>query len=372
MKIPGRNDPCWCGSGKKYKYCHLNRENLEPPKIQEALNLKKKIFGKKYCMHPLASKSNCSNKISRAHTVQKHGGLDIIAENGHVQSFLYGDLLKDFKTNLRLNPHLIGINIASTFPGFCSIHDNELFSPFEKGQFKINQKNCFLLGYRALCRELFVKTNAKEFIIESKEYDKGSPISYQIEYQNKRNLTAQSLSYGVKDLSYHKLVYDEYLLEKDFRNTKYYVIATNSIPDILCSGAFIPYYDYEGKLLQNGFNPNILDFIFFNIVTSENKGYIIFNWLEDQPICQNFISGINKVPLSVMPDVIVRLIVSYFENFYWKPSWWNNLTSAKKAILIEKLKYDSPIGCANPHCLQPDGYKYVNWKISNIKTNAKL
>lgn len=24
-KKPGRNDPCWCGSGKKYKKCHLNR-----------------------------------------------------------------------------------------------------------------------------------------------------------------------------------------------------------------------------------------------------------------------------------------------------------------------------------------------------------
>ena len=23
---PGRNDPCWCGSGKKYKNCHLSRD----------------------------------------------------------------------------------------------------------------------------------------------------------------------------------------------------------------------------------------------------------------------------------------------------------------------------------------------------------
>ena len=23
---PGRNDPCWCGSGKKYKKCHLGRD----------------------------------------------------------------------------------------------------------------------------------------------------------------------------------------------------------------------------------------------------------------------------------------------------------------------------------------------------------
>jgi uncharacterized protein YecA (UPF0149 family) len=21
-KTPGRNDPCYCGSGKKYKFCH--------------------------------------------------------------------------------------------------------------------------------------------------------------------------------------------------------------------------------------------------------------------------------------------------------------------------------------------------------------
>ncbi|MSR83007.1 MAG: hypothetical protein EXS58_08795 [Candidatus Latescibacteria bacterium] len=22
----GRNEPCWCGSGKKYKKCHLNED----------------------------------------------------------------------------------------------------------------------------------------------------------------------------------------------------------------------------------------------------------------------------------------------------------------------------------------------------------
>jgi hypothetical protein len=25
-KKPGRNDPCWCGSGKKYKKCHLEAD----------------------------------------------------------------------------------------------------------------------------------------------------------------------------------------------------------------------------------------------------------------------------------------------------------------------------------------------------------
>ncbi len=24
--LPGRNDPCWCNSGKKYKHCHLESD----------------------------------------------------------------------------------------------------------------------------------------------------------------------------------------------------------------------------------------------------------------------------------------------------------------------------------------------------------
>lgn len=28
MKRPGRNDPCWCNSGKKYKKCHLRSDDL--------------------------------------------------------------------------------------------------------------------------------------------------------------------------------------------------------------------------------------------------------------------------------------------------------------------------------------------------------
>jgi hypothetical protein len=26
QKMPGRNDLCWCGSGKKYKHCHMKAD----------------------------------------------------------------------------------------------------------------------------------------------------------------------------------------------------------------------------------------------------------------------------------------------------------------------------------------------------------
>jgi uncharacterized protein YecA (UPF0149 family) len=25
----GRNDPCWCGSGKKYKLCHMSKDQAK-------------------------------------------------------------------------------------------------------------------------------------------------------------------------------------------------------------------------------------------------------------------------------------------------------------------------------------------------------
>ena len=33
-KVPGRNEPCWCGSGKKYKQCHIRTDTAERVEAQ--------------------------------------------------------------------------------------------------------------------------------------------------------------------------------------------------------------------------------------------------------------------------------------------------------------------------------------------------
>lgn len=37
----GRNDVCWCGSGKKYKRCHLEKD-ADKERIRNAMKPKKK------------------------------------------------------------------------------------------------------------------------------------------------------------------------------------------------------------------------------------------------------------------------------------------------------------------------------------------
>ncbi|MCK4604744.1 MAG: SEC-C domain-containing protein [Deltaproteobacteria bacterium] len=80
----GRNAPCWCGSGKKYKKCHLNREHGPRPTFEEGKKLIKKAFDKNYCLHPNAKKGECKGDIVKAHTIQRTGGLTRIAKDNHV------------------------------------------------------------------------------------------------------------------------------------------------------------------------------------------------------------------------------------------------------------------------------------------------
>lgn len=71
----GRNDPCWCGSGLKYKKCHLNRDKQEPLNRWEAVKSVRKLFSYKDCLAPPQLKLHCSNTLSRAHTVPKSKSL---------------------------------------------------------------------------------------------------------------------------------------------------------------------------------------------------------------------------------------------------------------------------------------------------------
>ena len=76
----GRNKPCWCGSGKKFKKCHYGREREKALPL-EALGAELgRFFKTKECLHPNASKDVCG-KIIAAHTLQRKGALERITDH---------------------------------------------------------------------------------------------------------------------------------------------------------------------------------------------------------------------------------------------------------------------------------------------------
>lgn len=145
----GLYDLCWCRSGKKYKWCHYRRE------LQKQINIFEIEAGMiaelrdGYCCHPDPSADPCSEKIIKAHTVQKKGGLAAIAEAGHVLTFK--PTMKEMvQTDGNPQPRKIGVNNASVFPGFCSRHDTTLFKPIEGKSLTLTKDTAFLFAYRAI------------------------------------------------------------------------------------------------------------------------------------------------------------------------------------------------------------------------------
>src|SRR5260370_35445130 len=114
----GRNNPCWCGSGRKFKKCHLARAEQPRPtrgQIEQAVRERWRV---KACLHPSAAPGVCG-KIIDAHTVQRSGALREIVDSKNLGRTFYQARPDE---SGRITPRTVGWRQASTFTGFCSVH----------------------------------------------------------------------------------------------------------------------------------------------------------------------------------------------------------------------------------------------------------
>jgi len=182
-------------------------------------------------------KVDCSGTVVEAHTVPKSGSLQQIARNGHVYSFI-PSLENMIKYKGRLQPELIGINRASTFTGFCSIHDNKIFSKIENQPFEGSQEQCFLLAYRALAREIYTKKALASSSNIRRQADRGKPLEKQLAIQYMNSLIDTGAFAGLRNSEHHKEMYDKVLLGGDFSSVRAYIIGLDSPPPIMCSTGY--------------------------------------------------------------------------------------------------------------------------------------
>lgn len=210
----GRNDPCWCGSGRKYKKCHLSREHEEVLPQEAVIENLRSSFTIKYCLHPAASPSTCS-KIGRAHTIQRKGMLETIVDSSnHVLTLnrMY------FRDTSREEPINVGWRVASTFPGFCAKHDDELFGPVEKAPFKGSPEQCFLIGYRALAHEVYQKAAMSKGIPKILDFiDRGKPPQEQRILQERSRLHYLGVQRGLNQIQHFKSMADQIVISKAAR-----------------------------------------------------------------------------------------------------------------------------------------------------------
>lgn len=213
MKI-GRNDPCWCGSGKKYKKCHLDREfakRVPFTAVSDSLRATQKL-----CLHPLASACVCDRIIS-AHTIQRSRALQqIIDSSDHVRTFFPPKLdLSSGRPRLQLRR--VGWRQASTFTGFCARHDNSVFRPLETADFGGTAEQCFLIAYRALCHEIYTKSSLLKSHQDVRPLvDRGASVGEQRRIQTIWDLMETGTRKGIAEMQELKTDMDQHLLRSDY------------------------------------------------------------------------------------------------------------------------------------------------------------
>lgn len=363
-----RNRACWCGSGRKYKHCHLDRETQQSPSIWDARKEFNNALKPTACLHPLAGSGTCSGPSVRAHTVRRAADLGVIARRGHVYQ-VSADLADLYKHNGKPLPKLIGINNASTFLGFCSHHDAETFAPLELRALLPTDEQAFLLAYRPLCKELYLKERQLESLEIIRAVDKGRPMPDQLRIQEDVFLMRVGVEAAIGDLRLHKAKYDQDLLTSDFSQTRFVAVHLDRVPDLMCSGSVQPHYTFDGQPIQDlGDLRKKLEVMSFSLAATATGGVAVFAWRADSdPSGSRLVDSLLALPATDIPHALVRYATSQFENTYLRPEWWEALPKAASASLIDRLAHnadtESPV---NPKNLMDDGYRTVDWAVTQI------
>jgi hypothetical protein len=333
----------------------------------EAIAAVKKLFAWETCLHPEAAKGICSRKIARAHTIQRAKGLARIARDGHVYCMTPRSLETIERNSGRVGPELVGINKASTFTGFCTKHDSALFRSFEHGRLARCKEHAFLLGYRAICRELYNKEQQVRNVNLLRAATVGGSEAERQFWQQFVQLHEFAVILGRDQIRRTKDEYDQILRSGQWTQVRACWIGLEETPQLLVSGAIFPEYDFAGFALNN-LRPDRRDAATVAVcvvIDDDGRGAVVLTWLDGEAPAEYFGRSLYALPKEAIPHAIVRLIFEYFENNCMAPTWWEQLADTTKDRLLDRLTQSvHPLIPRNPNCLSTDdGVRAVNWTV---------
>lgn len=335
------NEPCWCQSGRKWKRCHKFREKQEPASYYEEEAKIRREFARGYCSHPDAP-IGCSDKIIRSHTLQNSGALSRISENNHVLS-AKAAVYHSHKNDGKLVPRKTGVNLASTFAGFCSWHDNSMFLPIERGEIPLNKEAAFLLSFRAVAHELHQKKSGIAFMEGLRgTLDAGQPLRRQSLIQNDINAQVAGMKAALADLERWKEELDRRFSQHDYNDLRMCVIKFDRQIPAVASAAFQPEFDFSGRQLQSLMQME-LEQIVFTLTYSGETSVAVFCWQDGaNEIASRFVRSFIETPSDEQASRIVQTSFVHSENTHISPGWWATLSQQQKDFVSRLMEMGLP------------------------------
>jgi SEC-C motif len=367
----GRNDPCWCGSGAKFKRCHLERQGETLITHDDIMRRIRASRIGKSCLHPAASASTCSRRLVRSHSISK-SALSAIAEDGHVFEF-HGDYDVFLRLHGDVEPRPVGIRSASTFPAFCVNHDCSTFSPIEQGRYRPCEEHAILASYRAVCRELFwAEAGTKLSILD--DLDRLLPSEAQGPFRRLAEAKAEDTERTLAGIRLIKAAYDAALLAQDYSQVKFYAIAFASPPDVMMTSLFAPFVDFRGKVIREGdIRGTTDDHMILSLFASGSVGWFQLAWLGESRAGLEFTRSLAAFTDEEMPHAIIRLVFSGFENIFFRPGWWAGLSDSDRVYLHRRFwRPRNPFQPKPRGYLSDDGRRLVDWRVENRLDNLPV
>lgn len=325
----GRNDPCWCGSGRKYKHCHLNRNAEEPTTRAEALHGMLSSFKHKECSCPDEWKHECNGNIVRAHSLSRRNALGAVTESGHVFSLVPDWSLVFHKDKFVFKRQ--SARTASTFTGFCEYHDSKIFLDLDQRDFDGSGDLTFLSAYRTLCREIFMKKAHLRTIELGKTLDKGREEDEQIIIQGATSAASDGANSALVELLDLKAHFEAALKRSNHEAFAYSNFHFPTRPALVTAGGFNPSHDLSGEFLQNLDLATYSQNVFFSVLPNKDGFWASFLWLRSHLLMEHFVRDVERNYCSV--GGIYSVALAHIENSFLRPSFWEGLSERHKQAL---------------------------------------
>jgi hypothetical protein len=317
---------------------------------------------KKTCFHPDAP-YGCS-KVGRAHTLQREGILSqIVDDTRHV--------LKANALGRNLGAAEVsrtGWREASTFPGFCATHDSGLFGPIEREQFTGSPQQTFLVGYRALCHEVFAKGSAAAGLTKTRDLiDGGRSDDDQRDIQDQFDDQLEGVVLGYEDNAWYKEQADQVVRSGDYCQWGGAVFEITGPLSLASAGSATPSFDLSGNRIQDlgDFSRRVEPLMFGMVPGMQGSGrnFVVFSW---PPAClgiEALVTSLASLQLAQIGDALARFMLAHVENTYFSADWWGALSVSQKSEAIRlsalMLPDDEKTILGEP--------KLVDWKVASMR-----
>ncbi|WP_084540049.1 YecA family protein [Azorhizobium doebereinerae] len=340
IKEPKRNDPCWCGSGVKFKKCHRARDVQPKENAWDAVDANRKAFSvKKCCAHDVGLGA-CQGSVIKAHTVSKGPNLSKIAKNGHVMQYV-ASIPEMKKNGGKLIAKKLGINDASIFHGFCGGHDRDLFSCIENEEFSGRPDQCLAVAYRTMSRELYGKDASAHLRETLRGADKGLTAFDQFIIQNMLDGFNEGNEAARREFKHTHDALTSALVAKRFEDISSIIFEFDAPLPFMFAGAWSPFTDIHGRELQKGHPDELLEQIFVSSFAGKSSAMICISWRSVENAPGQIIAGqLKELPDSRLASICLQFAMKHIENVFFNPDWFQYLDRKHKEHL-NKLAADT-------------------------------